>query len=87
MFKKKDYRLLNSICESDYPNTILGVIEKLKRPFSKIEEESYANSKDLKSLEDQHDQIVDFVNKNETECAKILSNNWVPMKRKRTSFN
>lgn len=36
-FRKKDYRLLNTMSESEHFNTLIGIVEKLKRPFSESE--------------------------------------------------
>eukprot|EP00347_Sterkiella_histriomuscorum_P012562 403368092 len=147
-FKKKDYRLLNTMSESEHFNTLLGIVEKLKRPYSQSESalqveaindqqenlsiqpesENQNQTTTLKHVEESDHQqckstqstnvtlsnslsfslsncdqsrlqdislskkslllqtsqhVIDFVNQNETECAKLLSNNWAPMKRRR----
>lgn len=59
----------------------MDVIETLKRPHSK-------NESSMSGVDPNEKQsIIDFVNNNEEECARLLSNNWAPMKRRRTTHS
>ncbi|CDW90446.1 zinc finger protein 498 [Stylonychia lemnae] len=87
-FQKKEYRLVNSLDEFDNKNSLLGVIQKLKRPFSEAEKEYIACELNKQTgTKISNSELIEFVSKNEEECAKYLCNYWAPLKRRRTNYN
>lgn len=54
------------------------VVQKLKRGYRK------SKSKVSKKSESDDDQsLIEFTEDNEAECARLLSNDWAPLKRRK----